>query len=63
MQEIINDMSKFQEMIDTTVDMEHAKTGDFVIKPDFDDALAGEQEYFVDYQTTVNSSTLQTLQK
>ena len=40
-QELINDLSKFQEMIETTVDLEQAGQGEYVIKPDFDEELTG----------------------
>ncbi|CAL4080919.1 unnamed protein product, partial [Meganyctiphanes norvegica] len=38
-QEMLTDLNKFQEMIETTVDMEMAGQGEFVIKPDFDENL------------------------
>ncbi|KAK3870845.1 hypothetical protein Pcinc_023957, partial [Petrolisthes cinctipes] len=38
--ELVTDLSKYQEMIETTVDMSQASQGQFVIKPDFDDTLA-----------------------
>lgn len=41
-QELVSDLSKYQEMIETTVDMQQASQGQFVIKPDFDDTLAGK---------------------
>lgn len=41
-QELVSDLSKYQEMIETTVDMQQARQGQFVIKPDFDDTLAGK---------------------
>lgn len=40
-QELITDLAKYQEMIETTVDMEQANQGEYVIKPDFDETLAG----------------------
>ncbi|KAK7068453.1 MutS-like protein [Halocaridina rubra] len=44
LQELIADLGKFQEMIETTVDMEQAKNGEYVIKPDFDEALSDLRE-------------------
>ncbi|XP_068207962.1 DNA mismatch repair protein Msh2-like [Palaemon carinicauda] len=44
LQELISDLTKFQEMIETTVDMEQAKLGEYVIKPDFDEKLGELRE-------------------
>ncbi|ROT64986.1 hypothetical protein C7M84_017040 [Penaeus vannamei] len=44
LQELISDLAKYQEMIETTVDMEQANQGEYVIKPDFDETLAELRE-------------------
>ncbi|KAK8734550.1 hypothetical protein OTU49_005875 [Cherax quadricarinatus] len=44
LQELLSDLAKFQEMIETTVDMEQANHGEYVIKPDFDETLADLRE-------------------
>lgn len=46
-QELISDLAKYQEMIETTVDMEQANQGEYVIKPDFDETLAGNLPIFL----------------
>ncbi|XP_045124255.1 DNA mismatch repair protein Msh2-like isoform X1 [Portunus trituberculatus] len=44
LQEIISDLAKFQEMIETTMDLEQCNKGEFVIKADFDDGLTELRE-------------------
>ena len=38
---MISDLAKFQEMIETTMDLEMANKGEYVIKADFDNSLTG----------------------
>lgn len=49
-------MAKYQEMIETTVDMQQASQAQFVIKPDFDDTLAGKNVSFW-FQENHNNQT------
>lgn len=43
-EELLNDMSNFQEMIETTLDMEFVDRGEFLIKPEFDEDLQGMRQ-------------------
>lgn len=44
LQEMISDLAKFQEMIETTMDFEIANKGEYVIKADFDNSLTELRE-------------------
>ncbi|XP_024935873.1 DNA mismatch repair protein Msh2 isoform X2 [Cephus cinctus] len=39
LKELIEDMDKFQQMVEQTIDLEAAEKGDFLVRPDFDDEL------------------------
>ncbi len=41
LEEQINDMSKFQEMIESTLDLSLVDRGEFLIRAEFDDELKG----------------------
>lgn len=42
--ELEKDFSKYLEMVETTMDLEAAESGDFMVKPDFDDDLKALRE-------------------
>lgn len=39
--ELVNDMDKFQQMVEQTIDLEAAEKGDFLVRSEFDDELKG----------------------
>jgi len=41
LQELLMDFAKFQEMVETTMDLSQVENHDFVIKADFDEELTG----------------------
>lgn len=46
LKEFVEDLDKFQQMVEQTIDLEAADKGDFMVKADFDDDLKGIILYF-----------------
>ena len=41
MKENLEEMDKFQQMVEQTIDLDAADKGEFLVKPEFDDELKG----------------------
>ncbi|XP_026318795.1 DNA mismatch repair protein Msh2 isoform X2 [Hyposmocoma kahamanoa] len=50
--ELNEDLSKFQQMIETTVDMDAVDRGDFLVKPSFDEQLQNLREQLEELQNS-----------
>ncbi|OWF42758.1 DNA mismatch repair protein Msh2 [Mizuhopecten yessoensis] len=51
--ELLMDFAKFQEMIETTMDLAQVESHDFVIKADFDEALAALREQIDELENNI----------
>ncbi|XP_060801503.1 DNA mismatch repair protein Msh2 [Amyelois transitella] len=49
--ELNGDLDKFQQMIETTIDMDAVDRGDFLVKPSFDEQLQSLSEQLEQYQS------------
>nr|XP_050846789.1 DNA mismatch repair protein Msh2 isoform X1 [Vespula vulgaris] len=55
LKELVNDMDKFQQMIEQTIDLDAAEKGDFLVRPDFDDELKELKEEMDEMEEKVQS--------
>lgn len=45
LKDLIEDMDKFQQMIEQTLDLDAADRGEFIVKSEFSDALKGDVQF------------------
>ncbi|KZC10857.1 DNA mismatch repair protein Msh2, partial [Dufourea novaeangliae] len=51
--ELLNDMDKYQQMVEQTVDLEAAEKGDFLVRPEFDNELKELKIIMDEIETTL----------
>ena len=54
LKEFIEDLDKFQQMVEQTIDLDAADKGDFMVKPDFDEELKGTYNLYCLFLHLIN---------
>lgn len=60
LKELVNDMEKYQSMIEETIDLNLVERGEFLIQSGFDDELQEMRNQMNDYETKMKSNLTKT---